>query len=209
MQITVFGASGRVGRQAVHEALARGHTVVGFVHSNTNFESDDRLRLYQGDIHDADAVAQSLQGSQAVISALGSWGTRTKDIVASATRAIIPAMQAQNISRIVSLTGTEAYASSDIKPSLLRKAAHAAAAVAAAKILRDGEDHIQLLEACDLDWTVIRSPAMTNSPRSAYKLTLTVKPPWQTIPRRAVAKALIDQVEGPGYLREAPFIYRQ
>lgn len=205
MQITVFGASGKVGRLVVAEALARGHSVVGFTHSHTSFKHHAQLRILQGDVHNSRAVANSLRGSEAVISVLGSWGTPTKDIVAAGIRSIIPAMQAQQISRVVSLTGAEAHDTTD-HPMFWRRLSHFGARIAARKILHDGEEHIRLLRASGLDWTVLRSPVMTGKSDIFYRLTLKPLTPWQTIPRCAVAKALVDQLEGPGYINAAPFI---
>ena len=207
MHITVFGASGKVGRLVVAEALARGHQVTGFVHRHSNFEHHEKLRIIKGDIHSGKAVAASLEGSEAVICALGSWGTRNKDIVSSGMRHIIPGMEALQITRIVSLTGSEARDSSD-SVSILRTVTRFFARLIIGKILHDGEEHIRLLKASQLDWTVLRSPIMTGGPALSYRLTLNPKAHWQTIPRKAVAKAMVDQLEGPGYIHASPFIYR-
>src|SRR5690242_9717687 len=101
MIVPVFGASGRVGRLVVAEALARGHTVRAFIHRTNNFELHPQLSVAQGDIHDPQAVKQAIQGSDAVISTLASWGSSTKDIVSAAMRTIIPAMEAAGIERII------------------------------------------------------------------------------------------------------------
>lgn len=210
MQITVLGASGKVGRLVVAEALARGHRVVAMVHQHNPFDAQDNLVVQAGDVHSGHQVAACLHGSQAVICSLGSWGTASKDIVASGTRQAIVAMHALGVSRIVSLTGADAYAAGDQRPvPLLRRLSHLAAQATAGKILRDGEAHIRLLAASHLDWTVLRSPVMTNGSDRLYRLTLRPGTPWQTISRRAVAKGLLDQLEEPGYLGAAPFIYRQ
>jgi putative NADH-flavin reductase len=206
MHIVIFGASGKVGRLAVAEALARGHSVRAFVHQHPDFKPHPNLHVVQGDIHDAQSVAAAVQGSDAVISALGSWGTKSKDIVSTGMRHIIPAMEHHGVERIVSLTGAEAHDSKD-HPDLLRRLTHAGAALAAGRILADGEEHIRLLRQSNLEWTVLRSPVMTGSPRIFYKLSLQPLRPWRTIPRRAVAKALLDQLEGAAYAQAAPFIY--
>ena len=153
MNIAIFGASGRVGRLTAIEALQRGHSVIGVIHSAKSLSMiannpsitplmKSRLELRQADVHNAQTVANSIKGCQAVISALGSWGTPSKDIVASGMRTIIPAMKKENINRIVSLTGTEAYDKDDT-PDLARRLAHAAASIAAGRILQDGEEHIK------------------------------------------------------------------
>jgi putative NADH-flavin reductase len=208
MQVTVLGASGKVGRLVVAEALGRGHQVTAVVHRHNPFWNMPGVRVITGDVHDAAIVTASLQGSQAVLSALGSWNSASKDIVTAGISHTIPAMHRLGISRIITLTGEGADAPGDRRP-LSRRLTHAAARLVAGKILRDGETQIALLAASQLDWTVLRSPIMTNGHDRLYRLSLRPAPPWQTIPRRAVAKAMLDQLDGPGYLGAAPFIYRQ
>lgn len=213
MQITIFGASGKVGRLVCQEAVKRGHCVIACVHANAaviqplQMSYPDALYIRQCDIRSAEDVAQAIGGSSVVISTLGSWGTKDKNIVSTATRRIIPAMQEAGIDRIITLTGTEALCVGE-KPAFWRKLTRMAAKVVARRILQDGEDHLNLLSESTLDWTSLRSPVMTNSNEVFYRLTLTPTSPWQTIPRKAVAKALVDQAEGPGYSRAAPIIYR-
>jgi putative NADH-flavin reductase len=207
MLIVIFGASGKVGRLAVAEALARGHQVRAFVHRHHGLKPHPQLTIIKGDIHDPSAAWAAVSGCQAVISTLGSWGTPSKDIVSSGMRHIIPAMEQQGVERIVTLTGAEAWDSTD-HPNLGRRLSHALARLGAGKILADGEEHIRLLRQSQLDWTALRSPVMTGSARIFYKLSLQPLQPWQTIPRRAVVKALIDQLDGAGYSQAAPFLRR-
>lgn len=208
MLIVIFGAAGRVGRLVVAEALARGHSVRAFVHQNHDLPEDPQLTIVQGDVHKAADVLSAIHGCQAVVSTLGSWGTPDKDVVSSAMRHIIPAMEQAGMERIISLTGAEAWDDTD-RPTLLRRCSRWGAKLIAHRILADGEEHIRLLRASRLDWTVLRSPVMTNSARIFYMLSLRPLKPWQTIPRKAVAKALLDQLDGPAYSKAAPFIHRR
>lgn len=207
MVITVFGASGRVGRLVTAEALARGYSVKGFVHSHNNLDNHPNLAVISGDIHDSHAVTTAVQGSQAVICSLGSWGAASKDIVSTGTRHIIPAMQSCGVERIVSLTGADAFEAGE-RPTMLRRFSHSFARLIAGKILTDGEEHIRLLESSELDWTVLRAPVMTNGDSIFYKLSLKPLSHWHTIPRKAVAKAMVDQIDGSSYSKAAPFLHR-
>lgn len=205
--ITVYGANGKVGSLVVQGLLERGHSVTAFVHRSNGLVASDKLRIVEGDIHDTAAVDNALEGSDAVISALGSWGTPTKDILRSGMSGIIPAMQRRGIKRIISVTGAEARAHGDVL-SFVHRIAHLGAAVAARKILVDGEEHIRQLEAGDLNWTVVRSPVMNGKGSSRYRLTTKRPFPWQTINRQAVADALVQQLNDSHYAKSAPFITR-
>lgn len=211
MQITIFGGGGRVGSLVVAAALQQGHEVVAFVHSEPRFAKSPHLKVVKGDIHDEAAVASALTGSQAVISTLGSWGTPTKDILTIAMQHIIPAMQAGGVQRIVSLTGSDARAVGD-SLSLMHRLSHASIKLAPGlrKILADGEQHIKLLEASGLDWTVVRSPVMNGRGNPArYELTDKRSLPWATINRESVALSLLQLIGDTKHARQAPYISRR
>ena len=206
-QVTVFGASGRVGRRVVAELVNRGYMVVAFVHGESHFIETPQLRVLQGDIYTSDTVERALAGSTVVISALGSWGTPKKDILTVGMTHIIPAMQKHGISRIVSLTGADARAPGD-SLGFIHKLTHSLLMHVMRKILVDGEGHIELLKESGLDWTVIRSPIMIKRrPRHDRYILGTKRPlPWQAIPYQLVALALVDAAQGPTWIQDAPYI---
>lgn len=207
MQITIFGAGGRVGRLVVEGALKRGHSVVAFVHSGAHLAPRENLRYVVGDIYDVDSVAGAVVGSDAVISALGSWGTQKRDILTVGMQNITPAMKAHKINRIISLTGADARASGD-DLGLVHRITHFFIGLGAGKILSDGEAHISLLESSSLNWTAVRSPIMNDNGRTKYSLTFRRPFPWKTIHRQAVADCLIDLLTDHNHDQKAPYIIR-
>lgn len=207
MRITVFGANGRVGSRVVAEAARRGHVVRAFVFSTSeNIESRENIEIVQGDACSTDDVEWAVANTNVVINCLGSWGTKTKDIQTRAMQVIIPAMDRHEVRRIVSLTGAEAWAKRDVL-TVREKASHFLFGLAAGKILKDGEDHLAQLEQSDLDWTVVRSPKMTNKGQGA-SYTFAKKRPslTATVRRDSVAKALVDLAESDQQLKSAPFL---
>lgn len=208
MHITVFGANGRVGSLVVAEALRRGHRVRAFTHRQSALAPHENLEIRQGDIYDASAVAAALDGAEAVISALGSWGTPKKDVLSAGMQAIVPAMTEQGIRRIISLTGHDARHSVDAL-GLIHRFSHFLLNILAPKILADGETHLQLLEASELDFTVVRSPVMNNlGDPEACQLTAKRPLPWATINRTSVAHTMVELVGTAEYTRQAPYIIR-
>jgi len=208
MQITVFGASGKVGSRVVEEALRRGYDVVAFVHSHNLFSPTGKLVVVQGDIYSASDVAKALKGSSAVLSCLGSWGTPKKNVLTTAMHAILPAMREQQIERIVTLTGSGA-ADPHARPGVVhRLLLRLLAPFPAGKVFRDGEEHLRLLAMSELEWTSLRSPVMNNL-GSSYALNLKPAKPWETIGRDSVAAAMLDQLETATYVGQAPIIHRK
>jgi putative NADH-flavin reductase len=108
VRITVFGASGKVGRLVVWEILRRGHQVHAFVHSRNPFEGQEEVTVVNGEVADTVAVHAALADSDAVVSTLGGWGKTSSDVLATGMTTIIPAMQALHLTRIVTLTGAGA-----------------------------------------------------------------------------------------------------
>ena len=78
----------------------------------------------------------------------------------------------------------------------------------APKILNDGEAHIRLLAESTLDWTVVRSPVMTNKDDAKYQLDMNSPSPLATIPRAAVVAALVDSLEDTRFIGAAPYIHK-
>lgn len=207
MRITVFGASGRVGQQVVALALQEGYKVKAFVHSTDPFSPHDNLTVIKAEVGDRNAIIAALADTDAVISTLGSWGTKNKDILTLGMRAIIPAMQELGIGRLVTLTGMARW--SGDKPSTLYKLSHPLMGVAAHKILEDSEEHLRLLDASSLDWTTIRSPAMTTKNDESYRLDIKLSGVLASVPRKAVVRALIDQLNDINFVRQAAVIHRR
>ena len=80
--------------------------------------------------------------------------------------------------------------------------------VIAPKILRDGEAHIELLAQSGLDWTSVRSPAMTGGQQDSYALRSRLPVGVTTIPRIAVATAVVDLLKNSDFSGQAPVIYK-
>lgn len=208
MKITVFGAGGKVGRLVVTEALARDHSVVAFVHHDTNFTKNPKLEVIQGDVREQEKVALAIKDTDAVISSLGSWGTPSKDILTTAMLSLTEVMKSSKVSRIVSLTGSDARSAFDV-PTMLNSVSRPLFNLIAGKVLYDGEQHIRLLQQSELNWTVVRSPVMNERGKpDDYRLVEKRPYPWQSINRHAVAKSMVDLAESNDYIGTSPFIVR-
>jgi putative NADH-flavin reductase len=206
MQITVFGAAGKVGSRVVAEALEHGHTVVASVHSHDPFGLSDRLIIRKGDIYNAADVAEAIKGSDAVISCLSSWGTKGRDVLSSFVRNVTPAMERQQITRLVTLTGIGVQK----RPGKAHRTLLAAMGwLPVGKVFADAERHVHLLDSSSLDWTAVCSPVMNNLGGAGYSLSLRTGNPLATINRKSVAAALLDQIESDEYVRQTPVIHRQ
>lgn len=207
MQITVYGASGKVGQLIIAGLLAKDYDVVAFVHTHNPFADHPKLQIVHGSVDDQASVTAAATGSSILISTLGSWGTKSKDIVATGTAAMVRAATQHGIKRLITLTGSSAFRTID-EPTSADRLTHKLLSSTAGQILRDGESHLKILETSNLDWTAIRSPVMLGFGASTYRLTNRLPSLVATIPRSAVVASLIDQVKATDKYRQAPVIRR-
>lgn len=205
-KILVLGASGRVGKLVVENALAEGHEVTAFVHRSNPFKDRPRLSVIRGNIYTPADLEPVIIDADVIISTLGSWGTPRKDVLSVAMRNVIPLMKKHGVDRIISLTGSEARARGD-KLGIVHKWAYTLLGVIAEKVLADGEKHIKLLEDSQLDWVVVRSPIMTNGSKRSYDLSDTRPLPWARVSRVAVVSALLHEAVSAELSQQAPFIH--
>ncbi len=208
MKIVLFGASGKVGQLLTTELINRGHKVTAFIYGSSPFDENQNLTIITGDVHNLENVEEAILGNDAVVSTLGSWGTKSKDILSSAMTNIVPAMEKQKIKRIITLTGADARDTGD-EPNFIQVFTHWFFGLIQPKIMSDGEVHIKTLRDSSLDWTVVRSPVMSNKGKyGSYKLKLQLPMPWNTINRKDVVSAMADQIENQDFIKQSPVIYR-
>lgn len=206
MNITILGASGRVGQLLTLQLLERGHTVNALVHSKPlNQISSPNFTTMKGDIHNLDDVKRAVSDCEIVVSTLGSWGTKTKDIVSIASKNVVLALDGQPNIKFVTVTGNAAKIPGE-KLGLIGNINHLILKIVARKIVEDSENHLQTLANSKIDWVSIRCPIMTNGNASSYALRLMPTPPWATVRRKAVVSALVDVIENNSFSKQAPYI---
>jgi putative NADH-flavin reductase len=198
--LVVFGANGRVGSLVVGLALQRGHRVIAFVYGKSKLPRHEALTLIKGDVRNKADVRRALRDADVVLSALGSWGTKTRDILSSGMRTIVPVMEELGLTYIVSLTGADAVAESDQR-GILNKLSRAFMGLVGGRVITDGEEHIRILQSSSLDWTIVRSPVMLGGKALPYRLESAVVPPYATIRRASVAEAMLDLADSHEYPR--------
>ena len=150
MKIALFGATGRVGKEVLKQALAAGHEVVALVRSHEKLTGKDKLTIIQGDVRDAAAVSHAISGVDVVFSALGTDKTTT---LTEAVPHMIAAMKDDGIRRIITI-GTAGILQSRIEPDKLRYEA----GDTNRRLTFAAEEHhkvYDMLRQSGLEWTVV------------------------------------------------------
>jgi uncharacterized protein YbjT (DUF2867 family) len=210
MQITVFGATGGIGRHVVDQALADGHDVVAYVRTPEKLDRHTpRLRVVVGELSDSAAIQQAVQGSQAVISALGPSLKRgaTGTPVTDGTNDILKAMQATGVDRFIGLA-TPSVPDPRDQPTLKGRALPVLARLLYPNALTELRGMTQAVTESGLNWTLARITNPTDKPATGRVRTgfLGRDDVGSSMTRADIARFLLDQVTDDTYRQAAPAI---
>jgi putative NADH-flavin reductase len=110
MIVTVFGANGDSGKEIVKSLVHNGHIVVAAVRRIETMSSSDSVKVVKYDFADESSVKSAMEGSDAVILAIGSGKLRAArdptTLYSDATRAIRKAMRDCGIQRLIVLSSS-------------------------------------------------------------------------------------------------------
>lgn len=105
MNVTVFGATGGIGRQVVDQLRSKGHTVTAYVRNPGKVPATwgEDVRVEVGEITEAAAIDRAVAGADAIVSALGPSMARkaTGLPLVEGTQHIVEAMQRHGVRRYV------------------------------------------------------------------------------------------------------------
>lgn len=209
MRIAVIGATGSVGRCLVPQALEQGLQVTALVRSPRKITlSHDRLIVMPGDISDADAVARTIQGQDAVICLLGAPLLDRSGIRAAGTRQIVAAMKAASVRRLICLSSIGAGDSYAMIPALQK---FLIAPMILERLFADHEAQEAEIFASELDWVIARpGPYTDGAPTGSYAHGVGPAPRGRAlrfkISRPDVADFLLRQLTDDTYLNRAAWL---
>lgn len=205
--IALLGATGKTGRRVLDRALAAGHSVRALVRDPAKLTvTSDRLTVLQGDVLDADAVARTIQGTDAVLSLFGQVRGAPRTLQTDGTRLIVDAMKKHGVTRLVTLSGGGLRAPED-RPKLPDRAIRWLLKLMAGHVLADAEGHLDVLRASGLDWTVVRGPVLTDAPgQGKYRVGFVGGDSSMKISRDDLADFILSQVDDRAHVGRMPFV---
>lgn len=204
MRIAVIAANGRTGKAFVMQALAAGHTIrAGVLHTNS-LPPHERLTVVPCDATNKADLKNLLAGQEAVVSFIGHVKGSPPQVQTEAMKALVAVMQAHKIVRVVSLTGTGVRFPGDRIPLIDHILNLAIRLVDPARV-RDGIDHVHVLQQSDLEWTVLRVLKLQNTVPKPFSLQEHGPTKWY-VSRKEVAAAALQVLEQRRFIGQAPII---
>jgi putative NADH-flavin reductase len=163
MKIVVFGATGGIGSQVVAHALAAGHAVTAVARRPATITlRSERLEVVQGDVLEPATLGEPIAGQDAVISALGARDRAPTTVYSEGVANLLRAMQAANVRRILCISA----GGIDPGPRWQRILAKPLLWLIFKNMYADLLRMETVVQASDLDWTILRPPTLTNGPRT-------------------------------------------
>jgi putative NADH-flavin reductase len=208
MKIVVFGATGKVGRHLVDQALERGDEVTAFVRDTSKLTTQrhKRLKVLQGDVLDPKDVEQAVVGTGAVLSALGHTKTSSKNVLTEGTKNIVAAMSEHGVRRLVSLTGAGVRDPKD-EPKLVDMVIGSLLKLLQRDLLEDSMGQARVIRESDLEWVIVRAPVLTEGGKKGeYRIGYVGKESGTRLSRADVADFMLKQTTDDTYLHQAPVV---
>ncbi|MFR0359122.1 NAD(P)-dependent oxidoreductase [Streptomyces sediminimaris] len=164
MKLTVFGATGGIGRQIVHQALDAGHEVTAVVRDPARLSvTGERLEVFRNDLTDARSLRPAVAGRDVVLSGLGARRRKDAGVAARLTRTVLGAMEAEGARRLLVVSAGPVGPAPEGEGLLDRTARGIVSA-----LLKDVYADLREMEAelarSATDWTVVRPPRLQDKP---------------------------------------------
>jgi len=206
VRLFVLGASGGVGSILLREAALRGHIITAQTRNADKLAKTAAVNVVVGSPTDRSFLSRHMDGHDAVILCVGIDSIGGTTLFSETARAVVTAMQASGVRRLVAITGIGAGETRGhggwlynwiIYPLFTRNR------------YADKDRQEMIIEAADLDWTIVR-PAPFAKRTGVGPLQVFTEIPnglqLRSITRAEVADFILESVETGTFIRQKPFI---
>jgi putative NADH-flavin reductase len=208
MKIAIFGATGKVGRHLLDQALERGDEVTAFVRDTSKLTTHrhERLKVVEGDVLDPKDVEQAVAGTGAVLSALGHTKTSSKDVLTEDTKNIVATMKEHGVRRLVSLTGAGVRDTKD-EPKLVDRVIGSLLKLLQRDLLEDSIGQVRVIKESGLEWVIVRAPVLNEGEKKGkYRIGYVGKESGTRLSRADAADFMLKQTTDDTYLHQSPVV---
>lgn len=199
MKIAIFGGTGRTGIHVVRQALAEGYEVAALARTPAKMTvQDEKLTVIPGDVTDKTAVAQTIAGCDAVISAIAPNLAGVKNIIA--------AMKEEGVHRLIITSGAGVKRAGD-DPPLSSKIISRLIKTFSKDVYEQSVGIADAVQASGLDYTLVRAPRLVDKPATAELYTGPLNKNMKTtLSREGYGRFLVAQVQQKEWIGQTPVL---
>lgn len=209
MRVAILGASGRSGAAAAKAALAAGHEVVAIVRNPANVPAGTSVKI--ADARDVPALTEAIRGADAVLSCLGhrggpDAGPGDATVLHDGAVALLAAMSAASVSRLVAVSAAGAYVQGD--DPLSRFIAKPIVGRFFGAVFPDTRAMEDVIRADRVVWTILRpSRLIGGDGKASYHAGIDRAIWWHyNTTFDTVGRAAVDALTTPAWIDHAVFI---
>lgn len=164
MKLTVFGATGGIGRELVQQGLAAGHEVTAVVRDPARLTvTGAQLQVVRADLTDPEVLRPAVAGRDAVLSGLGPRARKDAGIAARLTRVVLAAMEAEQVRRVLAVSAGP-VGPAPVDEGAVDRWMRGLVSAVLKDVYADLSEMEAELAASGTDWTVVRPPRLQNKP---------------------------------------------
>ncbi|MEU6377478.1 NAD(P)H-binding protein [Streptomyces sp. NPDC046909] len=204
MKLTVFGATGGIGKEIVRQALDSGHEVTAVVRDPARLTvTGAGLEVFRADLTDPAAVRSAVAGRDAVLSGLGARSTKDAGVATRLTRTVLAAMDAEGVRRLLVVSAAPVGPAPE-HDGLLDRGMRGLVSALLKNVYADLREMEAELARSGTDWTSVRPPRLQNKPVSGvYRTVVGGFPAKGRFAGRAdVAHAMLSMIDDAGTVKQ-------
>lgn len=207
MRIVVFGSTGRVGSSIVEQALSSGHDVVAYARSASLARLPPGVEVHEGQLDDAEAIANCVAGADVVLSALGLRKNSPDQaaILVSAYDRICAAMTHARVGRLVAISGSGTRLP-DEQVTFGRRVLRVLMKLLDRHVLEANEEVAKLIMETQLEWVLVRPPRIKDGEATGARATSLTTTKTMQITVGDVAAFMLESAISDEWVCKAPFI---
>lgn len=207
MKLTVFGATGGIGREMVRQALDAGHTVTAVVRDSSRLAVVHpalEVVVVPG-LTDPEPLTPGLVGSDAALSGVGPRSRKDTTVASTSTRAILRAMEAAGVPRFTAVSAVPVGPIPDEDSFVNRRILYPMIKSLFREIYADLARMEDEIRRSGTEWTIVRPPRLTDKPHTGtYRTAIGANVPrGNFISRADVAHAMLASLDDPATVNQA------
>lgn len=213
LRLTVFGANGGTGAAVVEQALSAGQYVTAVTRHPEQFRRrHDRLTVFGGDATVPVDVRAAIEGADAVLSALGVPYSRDPiTLYSRSAQCIVDAMTEARVQRLIVVTSSavdpDGFPVEKLIPRLIGQYLIGPIVHRLGRTMY--EDMIRMeaiVRGSDLDWTILRPPALFNKDTTG-PTEVSLKPmAAQFVARQDLAAVMLGEVSNTEHIGKTLYV---
>jgi len=210
MKIAIFGSTGHLGKVLLKMALDKGYQVKTLVRNPDKLgKFRNSVEFIHGNIFSLEDIQRTVSGTEAVLSTVGppNRNTMNPEIYKKSMENIVSILGKENIRRFIHVGGAAHLGGENENWTVGRKFLKQMLSISGPKILEAKQLEWEVLKKSNLDWTLIRPPAIIKGKSKNGKLLIDEKNLGSLkVNVIDLSDFMLEQITSDLWIKKAPLI---